>query len=64
MGAQNKIEVWRLGTGEILGSPFPPTAVESQTGDAVKARHGVHHQEPGIVPTRSSLGGIPCAISR
>ena len=51
MGAQNRIEVWRLGTGEIIGSTFTPTDVESQTWGAVKTRHGVHYQETGIVLT-------------
>lgn len=64
MGAQNKIEIWRLGTGETIGSAFTPTAAESQTWDAVKTRHGVHYQGAGIVPTFFSPGGIPCDISR
>ena len=63
MGAQNKIEVWRRGTGEIIGSTFTPTAVESQTWGAVKTHHGVHYQGACIVPTLSSPGGIPCGIS-
>ena len=64
MGAQNRIAVWRLETGEIIGATCTSTAVESQTWDAVKMRHGVHYQGPGIAPTLSSLGGTPCDISR
>jgi YVTN family beta-propeller protein len=40
-------QVWLLRTDEFV----VPTAVESQTGDAVKTRHGVHYQETGIVLT-------------